>query len=85
VRVGPRGLGAAAEFGAWTHPVFGRVMSQLKFKKKVWPGWRGNKTDAGYMVFETLRKHGPEIVAMYSEKILEGLRAVIPHSREHGG
>ena len=90
VRVGPKAFGAAAEFGAYLHPVFGRWRSQASFKRHVWPDWAGNARtrttdhEAGYMMYETLRKHGDEIVGMYVDKITEGMRVAIEAKTQAG-
>lgn len=90
VRVGPKAIGAAAEFGAYNHPVFGRWMSQTRFRRHVWPDWAGNARtrttdhEAGYLVYETLRKHGDEIVGMYVDKITAGLEVAIAAKSQTG-
>lgn len=59
----------AAEFGAHTHPVFGRSLSQETFKRRVWPRWGGNKDDAGYLVYPALREREPDIRDIYTQSM----------------
>lgn len=75
-----RRVAYAAEFGAHTHPVYGRSLSQETFKQRVWPRWGGNKDDAGYMVYPALRERESDIRDIYTramDKVLLQIAAEI--------
>ncbi len=78
VSVGPKSVGFAAEFGAFTHPVFGRFQSQTGFARKVWPLWGGSGDDAGFLVFPTAREHHDKISSMYLEAIDKATKVAFP-------
>lgn len=84
VIVGPKALGFAAEFGAYTHEVFGRYMWQDDFKRRVWPFWSGNQwtlgtgETSGYIVLPTIAEHRDEIFNLYLDMVDKATREAFP-------
>lgn len=57
----------AAEWGAINHPVFGREMSQARFRRQVWPG----RNSDGWMVRPTVAEKETEIAKQYLDAVAE--------------
>lgn len=67
------------EFGAHILPVFGRRMSQSRFRRRVFPPWSGNQWNkdegpaagVGYAVHPTIRDMLPQIVEDYADHLYD--------------
>lgn len=88
VTVGPKEFGYQAEFGAYTHNVFGRRMLVWDMQRRVVPLWTGNQYSwgagavsdltSGLMVLPSIAEHRTEIEDAYQQAMIDATSRAFP-------